>query len=326
MDKTIWSNLRKDLNREAVAWPTLGLLAMDFVLAAASLQLSRQAWYWLPVSHLLLLVALNHFYLIHHEAVHGTIFQGRTGNALVGHLMGWLLAYPFLPRQQSHMGHHLWTGHPEGDPTNRRLVARLGALTPEAARKLNRLWRMWIPFIIWGELFALWKAPFVAYRAGDRSVQVRKQMRAARLYAAGYAVGFGALAVSGALGGFLLWFLPAWALLLLVEELINMPHHTETPLVTSSKPQEFWRQGEVTHSCRTVPVWSSCFLLYFNLHTAHHLFPSLPWYRLAKAQRLLRESGAEDCLEIEDEITWNVRRRRMVFLELYRSYATVPRP
>ena len=49
-------------------------------------------------------------------------------------------------------------------------------------------------------------------------------------------------------------------------------------------------------------------VLNFNFHTEHHFFPSLPWYRLRAARKLVREAlGAEYREAIG--IAWNLRNR-----------------
>jgi omega-6 fatty acid desaturase (delta-12 desaturase) len=86
------------------------------------------------------------------------------------------------------------------------------------------------------------------------------------------------LGMSGRLATFASWYLTALLLLFIVEKLINLPHHAETPLLKASeRALPFWQQEKVTHACRTIPIWSNCVLLNFNRHIAHHYFPMIPW-------------------------------------------------
>src|SRR5258706_15422853 len=87
------------------------------------------------------------------------------------------------------------------------------------------------------------------------------------------------------------------------------------------KPMEFWRQDEVTHSCASLPIWSSLVVLNFNLHTAHHYFPHLPWYRLPFAARLVRQYWPLAFSPVQNEMRWSLRRRKGSFVRLFRHMA-----
>jgi fatty acid desaturase len=307
MQRDEWATLRRRLECDTVAWPTLGVLLIDGGLLWLSLHLFARG-HWLGAEGLLLL-ALLHGYLIHHEAVHGAVFRRSRANAALGRALGWLLLYPFGPRRKSHLAHHRWTGHPVGDPTNHRAIARLRAMSPAQRRRLEAMWRCGIPVLVLGETLSLWSQSI-----GALSVRRRGALLALA------AVCCGVLAWSGAWRGLALWYAPAWYALLCMEEMINLPHHSGAPLIAGARPCEFWRQHEVTHSCRSLPLWSSCVLLNFNLHTAHHYFPSLPWYRLPRAQRLIRgvDPGIGD--ETENEVAWSWRWRRQPFRRLFAAY------
>jgi fatty acid desaturase len=104
----------------------------------------------------------------------------------------------------------------------------------------------------------------------------------------------------------------------LVEEIVNLPHHADAPLV--ARPLELWEQVQVTHSSRALRFWSSVILLHFNLHTAHHLFPWLPWYDLPRANRELTRLFPLQVRELPGELCWNRRRRRVAFRVVFSAF------
>jgi acyl-lipid omega-6 desaturase (Delta-12 desaturase) len=325
MNQADWISIRKQLPRAGIAWPTFAVLLLDIGLLHISFVNSFSHWSSIPLVVLAQGVAFVQLYVVHHEAVHGSVFHRDVWNAFVGHLIGWLLIYPFLPRRQSHRNHHRWTGHPTGDPTNRRLIAKLRSMSERSALRLDKLWHLWIPFIALSERIALWREPFLQRRSENCSAAISREKRMAIAYIFGYLGCAYFLVATGLFVHFFCWYVPGWVALLVIEELINLPHHTETPLVDSSKPYEFWRQSEVTRSCQTAPLWSKWILLNFNLHTTHHLFPHLPWFQLPEAQRLILRIDPKIVSNSEHETAWSLTRRRKSFLSLYASYVEFAR-
>jgi len=314
LDKATWLLKRRALDLHATSWPTLGVLVCDVLLVVVSVALARRPGL---VCHgatvLLLSVALLQLYLIHHECVHRAVFVDDRCNRWLGHALGFILMVPFLQRRRSHMLHHAWAGHLSRDPTNARAVARLSTFPPRALSLLDLLWRCWVPFLAINERLGLWLAPF----RDDLDPRSRKIERVAVfVYLAGYALAASLLIWSEKLELAAQLYVPALVTLLVAEELINLPHHLQAPLVSSRLP--LWSQDEVTDSCASLPVWSSVVLLHFNLHTAHHLFPALPWHKLPAAQKTLAGESASGFLC--HEFAWSWRQRRTRFERVFASY------
>lgn len=314
LDKATWLLKRSALDRHATSWPTLGVLLCDVLLVVVSVALARRSGL---VCHGIAVLALSgallQLYLIHHECVHRAVFVDDRENRWLGHVLGFILLVPFLQRRRSHMLHHAWAGHRSRDPTNARAVARLSAFPPRALSLLNLLWRCWVPFLALNERLGLWLAPF----RDDLDHRSRRFERlAAFVYLAGYALAASFLIWSKQLELAARLYAPALATLLVAEELINLPHHLQAPLVSSRLP--LWSQDEVTDSCASLPVWSSVVLLHFNLHTAHHLFPALPWHKLPAAHKALAGEGVSGFLRHEFAWSWRLRRTR--FERVFASY------
>jgi omega-6 fatty acid desaturase (delta-12 desaturase) len=283
-----------------------------FVLAAAWLAqdggVLRQAG-----AILLCTFALLHCYLIHHECVHKSVFARDRYNVLLGQWLGFILVYPFFARRRSHMLHHAWAGHLERDPSNARARARLKALSPRQRKALDLLWRTWFPFLALNERIGLWRTS-LSDHDGSRSAQ--RERASAVVALLGYVIAALACACVPALARFLSSYLAALVLLLVCEELINLPHHITAETVSTK--QALWQQANVTHSCAYVPFWSSAVLLHFNLHTAHHLFPTLPWTALPAAERALSRHTSPTVHGHEFQISLRLRRAR--FSDVFAQY------
>jgi acyl-lipid omega-6 desaturase (Delta-12 desaturase) len=313
-DKRAFVALRTELSGHRSALPSCLVLAFDLVLLGAAGRLaSGRTLLACALATLLITLALLHFYLIHHECVHRAVFARDRYNVLLGELLGFVLVYPFLTRRRSHMLHHAWAGHLERDPTNARARARLGAMSQRQRALLELMWRCWFPFLSLNERVGLWRS---ALSSTEHARQRARERLSLYLYASGYVLLACACLLVPALSAVATPYLLALFLLSVCEELINLPHHIEANTV--SHKLALWEQAEVTHSLASVPFWSGCVLLHFNLHTAHHLFPALPWFHLARAERALKKYGFAQVRA--HELTVSMRLRRARFAEVFAPY------
>lgn len=269
------------------------------------------------------LIVLTHVYVLKHEASHQAFAQNRAVNDFVGQLLGALILMPFLTRQRSHLLHHMWTGHPVGDPSNARMIRRFTAMNADQAKRLEAIWSSWLPLIAINDRVGLWLDPLLKYSSGSPSGRIKKEIFWHVTYWIAYLCVGAVLIQKGLLPRFCLLMIPAWMGLFMIEELINLPHHAETPLQSpEEKASPLWEQQRFTHSCKTVPIWSRWVLLNFNQHTAHHLFPSLPWYHLELAQEELYAliPGLREQQQKRSEWGWSLKMRKRPLLSIMGHY------
>jgi fatty acid desaturase len=318
-----WAEIRMTVAPPSGQWRNACVVTVDIALVSVS--------WWLFISQsvslrlaaiVLLAMAMLHCYLLLHEATHGALAKRRALNNSIGHITGWLIVLPFLPRQSSHVMHHVWAGHPVGDPANARMIARFRVLTPRAAFWINLIWRTWLPMFALNDRIGLWK---VGLTGSPNATRGRLRMERQSIFYAviGYVLLALGLWLNGTLRQFLEWYLPALFLLLMLEELINLPHHAEAPLLANDEPPlPLFEQHKVSHSCRSIPFWSRFALLNFNLHVAHHLFPTAPWYCLPKLSQEIDKycDGCATGTAQTDEFRWSLTRRRRRLLGLMGHY------
>lgn len=311
--------VRAHARTRQTAWPTLLVLLCDAVLLGATFALARQQNTLCPVLAVLpLVLALTHFYLVVHECAHGAVFVGNGRNALLGHVLGFLILCPFLVRRRSHALHHVWAGHPDNDPTNARALRRLRALSARSLRVLDLLWRCWVPFVALSERVGLWTAPFGLDRHQRCAVRERG---AAYVYALNYALVLAYLVWCGALARVAALYAVSWALLLVAEEMFNLPHHLHAPFTRTRLPAA--QQGRVTHSCAPGAPWSRFVFLNGGYHAAHHAWPQRPWPELPALHCVLEQQSRPTI--VSDELSWSLCQRRRPFASALGPYLT-PHP
>lgn len=217
-----------------------------------------------------------------HEAAHGRLYASRRWNDLVGKLCAWPMGLSMLTYRMIHRIHHNHLYEPV-DP-DLALIAGYPRGRTYLLAKLAK------------DLFGLTTLKNVRYFAHARaagSTPARAAARRDRRLAA--AVYLGALAAAIATGTWG-WFLLLWALPLttVFQVLLRLRAVCEHGAVEDlSTP---------LRAARTTlpPVWL-CWLLFPHQvfhHVEHHLYPSVPFYRLADCHRALRDAGLLEGAEV----------------------------
>lgn len=227
------------------AWASGQARSVPVYLAAVVLIASRQ--------HALL--------VLFHEAAHGHLFRSRWLNDLCGRAFTGLPFGMSLGRyREHHWQHHQYTNTAR-DPDWGRKVEHPAWRFPKAP---SRFWRDFLPYLYGFGLVELWFA--------GRVIGVdRRELPAALVFWAACAA---ALTVTGTWAQFALyWLLPYF---LLVPPLMKVRSIVEH-LALGNK-------GELTAARNVVgsPLESFFFGPHSNsLHLIHHLFPQVPWHRVA---------------------------------------------
>jgi omega-6 fatty acid desaturase (delta-12 desaturase) len=236
---------------------------------------------WLPwlAGQALLSLMLVQWFVILHECGHDTLFRTRRYHALAGRLAAFFSVIPYHAWTRVHGRHHKWTGWQDLDPTTESLVPRpLGV----AERTIvNVCWRLWIPlFSILYRVTNYWNVPrlFRMFPKGSDRADIARD----------------AAMLVGAYGALVLWLGPAgilriagMALLasLTIEDLLLLSQHTHVPQNVSHggtvRPFPAIEQAAFTRSLR-LPEMASAFVLHFDAHELHHMYPFVPGYRLRR--------------------------------------------
>lgn len=278
--KAEYESIRKQLVFRPSPLAAVLTLIVNAALAAVVLALlatDTRATYW--SAQLLIPIVMFQAFGILHDCGHGSFSSSRFVNSLVGHYVSVLCCLPYLPWKYVHTEHHVWAGNPERDP-GLAIVRR--AREGKLPWIMLGAWRSWLPLAGFAQHLVFWTYPIAKAREG-------KLTRERLLKCAGSVLWmFGALAALHWLAPQLFSirnFLPGALLYLVFVELVNIPHHTGLTAFDERLP--LWEQHLPTRSCDYPPIISELFVLNFNFHIEHHLFPNLPWYRLRTARRLV---------------------------------------
>jgi omega-6 fatty acid desaturase (delta-12 desaturase) len=278
---------------------TLLVIVFDWMLIAAALWLmhDRGAPAFVASQCLLALVFFHNFGILH-EAGHGNTSSSRALNTATGLYASVLCFMPYFPWKYIHQKHHVWAGNPEQDPTGRNL--KRWQREKRVPWMLRVAWRSWVPLGALAQHFVFWSYPAVLLRE-DKS-KLWPCVASVLLLPISYLALYWAWPEIVRPSNFAL----AFVIYLFSEELVNLPHHSDLFKFSGRLP--LWEQWKAARSCYYPLFVSELLVLNFNFHIEHHLYPSLPWYRLRAARTLCRRALGEQYNEAVG-IGWNISNR-----------------
>lgn len=254
------------------------LIALAGTAAGMMLSFATGWAVWLA-GQVILGFALVQWFVILHECGHDTLFRTRRWHAVVGRIAGFCSMIPYHAWVRVHARHHKWTGWQDLDPTTAALVPR--ELRRAERVLINICWRLWIPlFSILYRVTNFWNVRRLAAQfphAADRRIFARD--------AGALLAGYGALAVWLGPEVLLRAFGVAVLISLIIEDLLLLSQHSHVPQHLSHgntvKPFAAIAQEQFTRSLR-LPQLASAFVLHFDAHELHHMYPFVPGYHLRR--------------------------------------------
>ena len=317
MEKAEYMRLKAQLNFDRPLWVTFAVLATDLALFILAVRLAMTShWPIFVLSQALLAVIYFHHFAILHEAGHGNLYKQRWVNTLIGHYASLFCFLPYFSWKYIHHEHHTWVGNVDRDPTMKNLkkYQEIGNVPPYA----DVVWRGWIPIPAFMQHFVLWFYPIRLWGYGPSAKEKFYRSLGSVLWLAGcYAVAFTLLPTVFTWSHF--WLSLIFYLLLV--EIINFPHHLKMPVMTEQTPTKVlppWKQYLATRSCNYPYGLSELLCLNFNLHTEHHFFPNLPWFRLKTVRKHIKPTLGENYRELQG-IGWNIENRKKPAREIFAS-------
>jgi len=298
-DRQTYVTIKSTLSFERNFAVTLAMMLIDLGLLMGGVALlnSQSAAAYVLSQVLFATLFFRNFCLVH-EAGHGNCSSRPWLNTLTGHYASILCFMPFLPWKYFHQKHHVWTGNPGTDPSGKNV--ELWRERKHVPWLIRVAWRSWIPIAALSQHVVFWSYPLVLWREDRAKFGVG--MLSVLLLPVSYALLYYAWPTVFRPAS----FAGAFVLYLFAEELVNLPHHADLYVFKERLP--LWEQWKATRSCYYPPLVSEFFVLNFNFHVEHHLYPSLPWYRLRSARSLVRAALGPDYLEGVG-ISWNLAHR-----------------
>lgn len=222
---------------------------------------------------------LVQWFVILHECGHDTLFRTRRYNRAAGRVAAFFSLIPYHAWMRVHGRHHKWTGWQDLDPTTSSLVPR--ELRPIERAIVNTCWRFWIPlFSIQYRLRNYWHVARLLQmfpNNPDRRSILVDTVGLVGLYTAIVVIAGPVLVIQLSAAAILLSFG--------IEDLLLLSQHTHVPQKLSGgtpvRPFPAVEQEPFTRSLR-LPAAVSGFILHFDAHELHHMYPFVPGYHLHK--------------------------------------------
>ena len=244
------------------------------ILIAGYLHALALGSWWVLLTGFILGVLINFLYAAQHELSHATVFKTRKANEVFGRIIGFFMIFPRDFDQIMHFAHHTYTQDWEKD----------GELVREPyTLRSYLLWLFGISY--WRNRVAglIRRARGIILEPYIRVEEQDKVIRESRIHLALYA----AIAVlSLALQS---WFVVAfWLLPMVLTKPVHQLQNTIEHLGLSHEDDIL----ENTRSTRTNALmrWLCWQMPY---HTAHHTFPSVPFWKLRALNEKLESAAGE---------------------------------
>jgi len=229
---------------------------------------------WVWVTGFALGVLISFLYAAQHELSHSTVFATRWLNVLWGRVIGFVMLFPRDFDQVMHFAHHAHTQDWERDG---ELVREPYTLTT---------------YLLWFSGITYWRNRLFGLARRARGIIIEPYIRheeeakiilESRLHLAGYAV---ILAVSWIFGSWA--WLTFWILPMVLTKPIHQLQNTIEHLGLSHENDIL----ENTRSTRTNAFFRwLCWQMPY--HTAHHTFPSVPFWKLRDLNARIEEKTGD---------------------------------
>ena len=255
-----------ELSRRSDYYGFVHLLLHLLAIAATGflVWISYGSW-WLIPAWISYGVILTFLFAPLHESTHGTAFRTPLLNKSFAAAAGFLLFLPANYFRRFHFAHHRYTNNPDRDP---ELQSSKPSTISQYVWSMTGLGSYWWPQI---RMIALYSCGKVKDSFIPES-EIPKVIKEARIHAFAYIAAIVGSVLTQNLAILIFWFVPvllgmvALRMFLLAEhagceQTSNMIRNTRTTL---------------THSAIRRLAWNMPF------HCEHHLFPSVPFHRLAQ--------------------------------------------
>ncbi len=255
-------------------WQIIGSLgAVTFVSILLILSPSGFSW---VMGECLLGLGMLQWFIVLHEAGHGTLFSSKKLNFIMGHVASVFCAIPFTSWRHIHRLHHVWTGWRNIDPTTESTLPK--TLSPIQKKIMRLAWTSGFPlFSIIYRLDTYWNLSKLKRSLESRPfISSRKNILFLGIF---YLMCIFLLKVLFVK----LFVLPFLISLVLADPILMSQHnHVTMRLAPESNVKPFPAGAQIEFTRELVaPQWVSRYILLgFDRHALHHKYPTVPGYRL----------------------------------------------
>jgi fatty acid desaturase len=265
----------RELNQRSDLWGGLQMAShVGAIAVLVWLHALAMGSFWVIATGFVLGVLLNFLYAAQHELSHATVFATRKANEVFGRIIGFLMLFPRDYDQVMHFAHHQWTQDWERDG---ELVREPYSLTT---------------YLLWLSGITYWRNRVVGIIRRARGIiiepyiradQEAKIIRESRIHLGLYIAILGLSLYFGSWAWLTFWILP-----MVLTKPVHQLQNTIEHLGLSHENNIL----ENTRSTRTNAVmrWLCWQMPY---HTAHHTFPSVPFWKLRSLNAKIEDTAGE---------------------------------
>lgn len=273
---------------------SLGYLVFDVVLIVALYAVLARVT-WLPgviALEFLIGTLLWSLFVLGHEAGHGAFSRSQALNMLVGHVCHGVILVPWRSWQRSHAMHHMNTGHKDREEVFR-------AATPEEDRFVRKvIFRSGIFLVIGWPMYLLGFRNLTTYDpvkgshftlVSDLFARHQRASYVSSLFVVVLCAGaYASFGVAFGWDAFVKYLLAPYAVFAAWLTFVTYMHHVspEVPV----HPEGEWDaiKGALSTVDRDYGVFNWWTHRIGDHHVIHHLFPTIPHYRLKEATEAVR--------------------------------------
>lgn len=303
MDRETYITLKRDLTGENIfqintSYGVITVLAEIICftsLLVLLLHIPILTWqYW--VLEFFTGLSVFRFLVILHECGHGNLFHQDYLNHIVGYCASVVCLHPYESWRQVHKQHHTWVGVVDRDPTVSSLLKL--KQSPRLRMLFNWLWWAWLPIGFMKYVVDVFWLRSWQGRNSDQSCE-HQRIRLSMCF-----TGIPHLVLILTLGvvQYLTLFAPMLFIFCFWCESVQIPFHAGFSSFLSHqhpKPIPYFEQDSVTRNLTMSSLFRVLLGYNFYLHVEHHLFPTVPWYRLPNIQQKLHQLNDIDYTEVE---------------------------
>lgn len=265
----------RELNQrsDARGWMQLGS-HLGAIAVTAFLHAQAMGTAWVLITGFALGVLINFLYAAQHELSHATVFATRKLNEFWGRIIGFTMIFPRDFDQIMHFAHHQWTQDWERDG---ELVREPYTLTT---------------YLLWLSGITYWRNRVVGVIRRARGIIVEpyirkdeeaKVIRESQIHVALYAA---IILISLAAGS---W---AWLTFWILPMVLTKPVHQ---LQNTIEHLGLSHENDILNNTRSTRANAFIRWLCWQMpyHTAHHTFPSVPFWKLKDLNAKIEDKAGE---------------------------------
>jgi fatty acid desaturase len=286
----------------------------DVIILSLSIYLSSlgDTYFWV-IGQFLMFIFCWHCFTTLHSCGHNSHFRSKRLNQLVGHFVSCFVWTPLESWRILHNLHHKWTGNPYKDPTLGTSNAKPPSLITAV---VNFLWKIGFPIVSIFFTFSVFYNPQTYKKVGARPDLLR------HIYFASFVILILHLYfIIFQPSLYFHYYFPGFFVYLVVGDIVIISNHAHIEMPGKGEDKFSPKEQGLYSRDLIFSKWVSLFVFYnFNFHSYHHLYPSMPFYRMKYRDMVGDPAPRKKCHWLK----WVIKTKKMSLSDLInKSYMDI---